>query len=149
MELTNDIHDKGILMEIFEHNFDAKTFRLTIRVNQFNCLMGFEIFDKDNVYLNVKGLPVYKNRLLEFIENLKAPEPTNEISTLNFLPPFNFGHQNKSYLLFNIQMIMNQGTLMGCLYERENSKANHFTVTAISGKRLSEFIENNLSSNIS
>ena len=43
-------------------------------------------------------------------------------------------------------MIMNQGTLMGCLYDKDNGKANHFTVTAISGKELSEFIENSLES---
>ena len=51
-------------MGIFEHNFEDKTFRLTIRVNQLDCHLGFEIFDIDKVHLNVKRLPVYKNRLL-------------------------------------------------------------------------------------
>jgi len=132
-------------MEIFEHNFEEKTFRLTIRVNQFDCHLGFKIFDNEKVYLYVKGLPVYKKRFLELIKNLKVPELTNEISTLNFLPPFDFGYQNKSYLLFNIQMIMNQGTLMGCLYDKDNGKANHFTVTGIAGKELSEFMEKHVS----
>jgi len=130
-----------ITMEIFKYNFEGKTFKLTIRVNQLDCLLDFEIFDNEREYLNVKGLPVYKKRLRELIENIKYPERSSEIQTHNFMPHFNFGHQNKSYLLFNIQMIMKQGTLMGCLYDKDSLIANHFTINGIAGKELCEFME--------
>lgn len=129
-------------MKIFSHDFEGKTFKLIIRVNQFDCHLGFEIFDEQNIYISVKGLPIYKTRLMDLIENLRVPKQTNEVSTFNYLPAFNFGYQNKSYLLFNIQMIMSSGTLMGCLYGKDSIRANHFTITGIAGKELSEFLEN-------
>jgi hypothetical protein len=129
-------------MKNFIHDFEGKTFKLNIRVNQFDCHLGFEIFDELNIYLYVQGLPIYKKRLMELIENLRVPKQTNEVSTFNYLPAFNFGYQNKSYLLFNLQMIMSSGTLMGCLYDKDCTTANHFTITAIAGKELSEFLEN-------
>ena len=85
--------------------------------------------------------------MLQLIEDLKSPKHVNanEIATFNFLPHFSFGHQNKSYLLFNINLIIDQGILMGCLYEKDDIKANHFNVSGISGEELSNFLNNALS----
>jgi len=67
------------------------------------------------------------------------------MGTFNFLPHFNFGYQNKSYLLFNMDLIIRNGILMGCLYEKNNRKANHFNVSSILGKKLRDFLSNALS----
>lgn len=128
-------------MKCFEHRFDGKTFKLSIQVNELDCFLHFEIFDNNKVYLNKRRLPVYKQRLLELIENLKIPTQTN-METYNFMPPFNFGHQKKSYLLFNIQLILDRGILMGCIYEKEDRTPAHFEISNISGKELIAFLEN-------
>lgn len=103
------------MMKIFEHSFVGKTFRLVRKASQLNCLLDFKIFDNETVSVKSLDVPVYRQRLQQLIEDLKIPKQKDVIYNHQFMPPFNFGHHNRSYLLFNIQLIMDRGILMGCV----------------------------------
>lgn len=116
-------------MESFEHYFENKVFKLTMAVYQRDCLLWFEIFDDNNVYLKSLGYPFNKNRVDELFDCVKGRDQLDDIKS------FYFGMDNKSYLLFT-----GNGILIGQLKNPNTGIREEFQVSALSGLALTEYL---------
>ena len=120
----------------FEHPFEEKIFKLTLGVYHRDCLLWFEIFDDNNVYLKSQGFPFNKNRIEELLNSIQGRDMLGSIS------PFNFGMDNKSYLLYT-----GNGILIGQLRHPKTGRREEFKISDLSGLTLYDYliqqVENN------